>query len=178
MKFHVLMLLGALALASCAEKESAAPAAPAAPSEPKVALPATLFATPAPADAKPLSEVRATAKAGEVVTFVGYIGGREEPFVDGRAMMLVADKVKAPACTDACKIPWDACCTPAEDIVANSATVQVVDEAGAPLKVGLMGQGNLGNGSSVAVTGKVREIGEGIFVVDAQTIAALPAATP
>ena len=170
MKLPALLFAATLTLTSCADKESAAPEAPKA--APQAALPDSLFAPAAAADAKPLSEVRATAKAGDTVSFVGYIGGREEPFVEGRAMVLVADASKAPACTDHCKTPWDACCAPPEDIAANSATVQVVDAAGAPLKVGLMGQGNLDNGTTVTVTGKVREVGPALFVVDAQTIAA------
>lgn len=138
------------------------------------ALPANLITETPIADAKPLSEVRAAAKAGETTSLLAYIGGRAEPFTEGRAVFVVADVEKAPACTDGCSTPWDACCVPAEDITANSASIQVVDDKGQPLKVGLEGHGNLKPGSVIEVTGKVREA-SAVFVVDATSIHVRPA---
>jgi hypothetical protein len=138
-------------------------------------LPAGLIAESAP-EAPPLREVRRSASVGDTVTFTGYIGGRAQPFVSERAVMLVADIEAAPPCTDGCPVPWDACCTPSDVIIANSATVQVVDAAGALLRVGLEGQGPLQCGAEVTVVGKVRETGEKLFVVDATKVA--PASTP
>lgn len=169
MKLHATALAALLILAACGGEKAEPPAAAA----PQAALPAGLFGA-APADAKALSEVRAAAKKGDAIAFTGYIGGREKPFTDGRAIFLVADSVKAPACGDECKTPWDACCTPGEEIAANSATVQVADASGAAMKLSLDGQGGLAPGAKVAVSGKVREAGSGVLIVDAERIAKLP----
>jgi hypothetical protein len=121
----------------------------------------------APGDVIPVAEARRTAKTGDTVSLAGYIGGRAEPFTEGRAVFLLADSEAAPACTDACAVPWDACCTPRETITANSATVQVVDAGGMPLKVGLEGRDGLKPGATVTVVGKVREAGDAVMIVDA-----------
>jgi len=143
-----------------------------------VDLPAELFQAAAPAEAKALSEVRPSAKVGDIVSFRGYVGGRVEPFVEGRSMFLVADAVQAAACVDdmSCSTPWDSCCTASDVIAANSATIQVVDVEGQVLKTGLNGKGGLAPGATVTVTGKVREAGDGAFIVDASGIALAPPA--
>ncbi len=151
-----------------ATKPSAAESTQAAKQPP--ALPAELFLATAPANAVPLSEARAKAKAGETITFTGYVGGRAEPFTEGRALFVVADSAKAPACTDGCKIPWDACCVAQETITANSATVQVADADGQTLRTSLNGQNGLAPGSIVTIVGKVREVGEAVLIVDASGI--------
>ncbi|MBI1293179.1 hypothetical protein GC173_18390 [bacterium] len=170
MKHLIATSLAILVLASCAQEKEATEKKPAAETT-AAELPKKLFIAPGPMSPKSLSEVRATAKVGDEVVFAGYVGGREEPFVDGRAVMLMADASKVPPCTDGCKTPWDACCEATEDIVANSATVQVVDESGAPLKASLMVPGTLDRGTSVTVFGKVREISDKLFVVDATSLA-------
>ncbi|MDX2176299.1 MAG: hypothetical protein SF028_07490 [Candidatus Sumerlaeia bacterium] len=163
-------LAAALVLSGCSEP-AAVTAPPAAPTSAAPAFPPALFAAPPAADAKPLAAARASAKAGDTVSFVGYVGGRAEPFTESRAVFLVADLEKAPPRADGCKSPLDACCTPPpEDIAANSATVQVVDAQGAPLKLSLDGQGGMKKGALVTVTGKVREASANVFVVDATGI--------
>lgn len=167
------LMITTLALSGCREEQASAPVPKPAATTP--VLPSSLFVVNAPADAKPIAAVRSDAKAGDTVAFTGYIGGRPEPFTEGRAIFLVADPVAAPPCSDGCKTPWDACCTPSEDIIANSATVQVVDVQGVALKIGLDGQGGLKSGARVAIAGKVRESAAGgVFIVDANTITALP----
>jgi hypothetical protein len=130
-------------------------------------LPDNLFLREAPGNAVSVSEARELAKKGEEITFKGYIGGRVEPFTDGRALFVVADEKKAPACEDGCKTYWDACCTSGDIIAANSATVQIVDENGKLLQKDIRGTNGLEPGAVVAVRGKVREVNENILIVDA-----------
>jgi hypothetical protein len=187
---HSLVLLAAISLAfgcdsessrqegASASKNSSASAAKSATSAESPgpatapALPESLFAAAAPSDAPSLSEARASAEKGATVSFVAYVGGRREPFVAGRAIMLVADAEAAPACGDGegCQTPWDACCVPIETKTANSATVQVVDAQGQPLKVGLEGAGPLKPGAKIVVVGVAREASADLFVVDATSI--------
>lgn len=134
-------------------------------------LPDGFFLNEAPANVVSLSEARSSAKAGEEIVFTGYIGGREQPFTEGRAMFVMADSVEAPQCTDACPVPHDACCTPNDVIAANSATVQVVDEEGKMMKLDLNGMNDLKAGGEVTIVGKVREATEGVFIVDASGVA-------
>ena len=136
------------------------------------ALPEGLFEQAAPADAAPLAQVRAAAAPGDTVAFHGYIGGRMEPFTEGRAMFLMADSEAAPACQPTtCPTPWDACCIPNKQVAANSATVQVVDESGQLLGVGLNGVSGLAPGTELTVVGEVREANENVFIVDATGLA-------
>jgi len=169
--------LSILSFAACSEQASdasqtkgAKPQAPKpAPAE-TVKLPADLFSATAPTDAKPLREVRASSKTGDTIAVTGYIGGREKPFTEGRALFQLVDEVNAPICVDHDGAVWDACCTPSATIAENSATIQVVDESGQTLKIGLDGQGGLAPGSVVTVMGKVRELNESIMIVDASAI--------
>ncbi len=165
------VLFAALALSGC--REQAAPPPP-QPSAAAPTLPAGLFTSAPSSDTKPIAEVRANAKPGDTIAIEGYIGGRAKPFTEGRAVFLLADVEKAPPCDDGCETPWDACCEPSETILANSATVQVVDAQGAPLKVSLEGTNGLKSGAVVTVTGKVREAGERILLVDASGISIKP----
>lgn len=141
------------------------------------ALPAGLFAESLPTEgALPVFDARSKVEAGAEVTLTGYIGGRVEPFIEGRAMFVLADPAKAISCDsmggeDHCATPWDACCAPREDIAAGTATIQVTDAAGQPLKVALNGAGGLKPGSKITVQGKVRTKDEGAFIVDATRIA-------
>jgi len=134
-------------------------------------MPEGLFLDTPPADAAPLREARAEAKAGESIAFSGYIGGRVEPFTEGRALFLVADSENAPACTDECETPWDACCTALDTIAANSATVQLVDDAGKLLALNLEGMNGLKPGAAITVVGEVREANDAVLVVDATGLA-------
>src|SRR5205085_1318727 len=97
----------------------------------------------APAGDKPVEDVKASAKPGDAVAMRGRIGGGTEPFVEGRAVFTLVGRA-LPSCSDnmgdACKTPWDYCCETAEDIATHAATVQVVDAAGAPLRLDLKGQ--------------------------------------
>jgi hypothetical protein len=79
---------------------------------PEATFPATLFA---PVEGTPggVAEARNAVQDGEQVVLRGWIGGRVDPFVENRALMLLVDE-SLPLCQESCKTPWDLCCAPAE----------------------------------------------------------------
>lgn len=162
-----LLLLPAL---GC-EKKSDAPQAAPSPSASAVELPSTLFLAARPPDAKWVEEVKKTAKAGDAVTFRGRVGGSKDPFVEERAVLtLVGSGLKA--CNEDspmpdCPTPWDFCCDPPSEILARSATIQVVDASGSPLRRSLKGSGGIKELSELTVVGKVRQADGKLLLVDA-----------
>ena len=134
------------------------------------ALPGDLFVTTAPSGAVDVRQAIDSAKAGDDITVRGVIGGRKVAFVEGRAMMLVIDPALT-SCADeeGCPTPWDYCCTPQEDLVANTMTVQVVGDDGRPIATSLQGQADLIELATVVVEGVVRS-NEGSLVLDARRI--------
>jgi hypothetical protein len=134
-------------------------------------LPATLVLTAAPADAKDVTQLRATAKSGDDVVIRGVVAGSKEPLAKHRAILTLLDPAIR-TCDrmtgDTCKTPWDACCEPTDVLVANTATVQVVGPDGRPLKAGLEGVGGIQPLKRVVVVGKYRPSPDGkAAVVDA-----------
>lgn len=163
--------LAVATLAACSSEQPAAKAsAPTAAASTAAVIPASLFAAEAPAGAVGVATVRTSAKAGDDVVLSGFVGGRVDPFTEGRAVFLIADAASTPPCTDHCATAWDACCEPKEKLAASTATIQVVDEGGALLKAGLDGEGGLKAGANVVVAGAVRTADAGVFVVDAKSI--------
>ena len=142
------------------------------------ALPADFFLADAPAAAVTVATARATVATGQDVVLTGYIGGRPKPFTEGRALFVMADMEKAPACTDGCPVAWDACCVPGDVIAANSVTVQVAGADGMPLKLDLQGRNGLNPGAQVAVMGTVREANPSLMIVDARNVVILAQAAP
>ena len=137
-------------------------------------IPATLFASSAPSGAKPLFEAKSGAKQGDRVVFEARVGGRKTPFVENRAVFFVTDSSLL-SCDqlpgDACQTPWDYCCEPQDNLLANMATVQVVDDSGQPLKVSLETEHGLEPLKTVIIVGTVNQMDEaGTFVVNAESI--------
>jgi hypothetical protein len=164
------VLAALLALAACGP--DAAPSAP----EPARGLRDDLFATTPPAGARPLSEARRSAKAGQDVVLEGRIGGRQQPFVEGRAMFtLVSSELKA--CDenpgDDCSTPWDYCCESKESLLAHTATVRVVDAKGEIVGTSLLGTRGLKPGARVVVAGRVHATENGL-IVDARELFVAP----
>jgi hypothetical protein len=130
-------------------------------------LPASLWLTSAPADAKPVVEVKTSAALGQDVVLSGRIGGGKDPFVVGRAMFMLADPT-LPSCIErhgpGCPTPWDYCCEPKETVLASTATVQVVDSDGKPLKVGLENEHGLKPLAAVVIAGKVSSVGDSVVI--------------
>ncbi len=89
----------------------------------------------APAGARGVVEVKASAQEGDEVVLRGRIGGRKEPLTPGSPVFTVID-LALPSCrenpADSCRTPWDYCCETQELITANAATVQIVDAQGQP----------------------------------------------
>lgn len=114
------------------------------------------FLSERPADAIPVSQVRADLKPGTEVALSGLIGGTLEPFVDGYAAFVLADSTIR-FCDDIpdehCDTPWDACCEDPDKIKANRVSVQFVDADNQVLNEGLKGVGGLKELSEVIVTG-------------------------
>ncbi len=155
-KTFAIALTTGLLLTSACKKDEAAPAAVAQTSA--TPLPSSLFVNEAPPNARAVGELKADAQAtGEVVVF-GRIGGRAEPFVDGMAAFILADR-SMKQCNelhgDTCKKPWDYCCEPRESLAAKTATIQIVDAHGTPLRTAAQGQHGLTPMAEVTIAGTI-----------------------
>ena len=144
------------------------------PAEPP-RIPATVFVTEAPKDAKDVAALKKSVrKKGETVVIRAKIGGRAEPFVKNRAVFTVADRALK-SCNeipgDTCPRPWDYCCESPESKKTNLATIQFTGADGKPLKVGAQSVGGLEPLALIVVEGIVSEVDEnGTFVVDAKKV--------
>ena len=144
------------------------------PAQTAISVPATLFATTAPGDARPLFEAKSAAKQGDRVVFEARVGGRKAPFVENRAVFFVTDP-SILSCDqlhgDTCATPWDYCCEAQDNLLANMATVQVVDDSGQPLKASLEEEHGLEPLKTVIIVGTVNQMDDaGTFVVNAESI--------
>lgn len=174
----ILLLTAALALLvnGCGNSEKQPAAAPAAPA---VELPETLIAKePLPA-AVGVVEARKSVEAGKEIVLTGFIGSRENPFVDDRAIFTLADSKTLTQCDavpgDGCPTPWDACCDEPEKIKTSIASIQVVDSEGMVLKGKLEGFGGITAGSTVTVKGQIAPGSTaGALVVNAEQIHVTP----
>lgn len=97
-----------------------------------------------PAGAVDVREAKSSAQEGDEIVLVGRIGGRKEPMSEGSPVFLLID-LEIPHCGqlegDACKTPWDYCCEPRDSLVANSATVQLIEADGASSSADLSAAG-------------------------------------
>ncbi len=138
------------------------------------AWPEDLFATVEPSGARGVLEVKAAPQVGDEVRVRGRIGGRKEPFVEGRAMFTLVE-LSLPTCNekhgDGCPTPWDYCCEPARELIRQSLTVQVPGADGKTLRASLAGAHGLKPMAEVVVTGRIAKVEEGgIVVVEARQI--------
>jgi len=119
----------------------------------------SLVLTSAPEGALQIVEARKTAKEGQQITLSGTVMGRKEPFVNGRAIMVLGDPNKITPCNlkedDACPTPWDVCCDDPDDVKASTVTIQVVDTNGKPIKEGFKGVSGIKELSQLIVKGIV-----------------------
>jgi hypothetical protein len=145
------------------------PAVPAAAAD-AVELPAGIIVSERPADEMPLAEAKKKAKRGETIVVRGVVRGINTAFVPGRAMMQIADE-SVPKCPMHPDRPWDLHCETPESMAANTATVQIADANGKPLKLNLQGKQGLDHQALVVVKGTVSVADErGNFVLDAMQI--------
>lgn len=157
--------LSLVALLACACSKEAQPVA----SSGGGALEVYYAATPA-TGAKSVRDLRATAKSGDEVVFVG----RAKDFVDGRAAVTLID-ASLPACDEAgpmpdCSTPWDFCCDDPKDVAAVCALVELHDAQGL-VKQGLRGFHGLEYLDTVTVKGKFEAGEQGVPTIVAQSIA-------
>ncbi|MGH7177214.1 MAG: hypothetical protein ACREJC_07535 [Tepidisphaeraceae bacterium] len=153
MRIVSLLILGTVTLLAGCERD-----------EPLVAtktdeLPAGLFLNQPPGQADDVIHVKRTAREGDSVVMRARVGGSKEPIAPARAIFTVTDLSlqtcdKSP--TDSCPTPWDNCCDPTDVIADNSATIEVVNAGGRPLRLSLAGVGGLAPMKEIVVIGKVR----------------------
>ncbi|MFM7260363.1 MAG: hypothetical protein ACKO3W_07135 [bacterium] len=137
-------------------------------------IPDSVFVDTEPADAKCVSVVKRDAKKGDTVVIAAKIGGRAEPFVKNRAIVIVADRCMK-SCDqipgDTCAKPWDYCCEPPESLKANTMTLQFTGDDGKVLKTGAQGVHGLEPLALVVIEGVVTEKDDkGTFVVRAKRV--------
>ncbi len=140
---------------------------------PRVGMPAGILLEPAPADAKDVVEAKKDLKKGDRVTLKGRIGGSKQPFIKERAVFTIVGR-GLKACNempgDKCAMPWDYCCDPREEILKHSATIQVVDNSGAPLRTDIRGRWGIKELSEVIVVGTVAEVRGNALIVNAEKL--------
>lgn len=114
-----------------------------------------------PAGAQSITEIRKAVEVGKEITLSGKVMGRKDPFVEGRALLMLGDSAMITSCDlrpgDSCVTPWDVCCDDNDVIKASTATIQVVDANGKLLKEGLKGVNGIKELSQLVVTGTIAE---------------------
>lgn len=162
MKPNVLLLaaLASFALTSCKDSEQSGNTGGEEADSGKSPLEAVLLET-APDGAVAILEARKNPTPGTEVIFAGKVMGKREPFSTGAALVVLGDPAVITSCDlkpgDECETPWDVCCDLPEDIKRSIVTVQVVDEAGRPVRSPLKGLGGMKELSSLVVKGTVAE---------------------
>ncbi len=162
-----------VSLAAC-DRSSATSGSDVTASKDEAAVPPGLFVDAAPSGAREVIPAKKQAQAGEPIVVHGRIGGSRSPFVEGRAIFTLAD-MSLPPCSDnpddACATPWDYCCEPVDKLKKGTITVQVADEAGAPIRVNLESRGGLRPLAEVTVEGRIaQKMGDGAVVLNASRI--------
>jgi hypothetical protein len=124
-----------------------------------------------PEDAADVIQVRQAAQDGDDIVIVGRIGGRINPWIEGRAAFSIVDS-SLKACTDipgdTCPTPWDYCCE--GNLSTGSALVKFIDNDGQLVKANaqeLLGVKEL---STVVVQGKAKRDEAGNLTVLANGI--------
>ena len=156
----IVLAMGLVVLSWACDKS----AVPAANDTNAAVLPAGLVLHSPPADAKDVLTVRRTARDGDDVVIRGVVAGRKDPLAANRAIFTLLDpsiKTCEKMPEENCPTPWDACCSPSDEIASHSATVQVVDQSGKPLKAGLTGVAGLAPLKQVTVVGRLHTSPDG-----------------
>lgn len=137
----------------------------------QVAVPPVFVEQPITGTPVSIPKARTQFKAGDEVVLTGLVMGVPAPFVEGRAVFVLGDDGSMAPCTDGCSMPWDACCDSESARMAGTATIQVVDENGKPLRLGLKGINGLSELSRVTVAGTVAPNASAqAFIVNASAI--------
>jgi hypothetical protein len=176
MKIISLCLPLLLMLSGCGRQTASTP--PATPASP--ALAAVFSQSVAGENLPTIPQIRNTAVPGDTVSFRAKVMGTRQPFVDGRALMVVGDPDTMTSCDlmsedDHCETPWDLCCEAKEALHNGTATVQIVDAGGKVLPENLRGNHGLKELSLVRITGTVAPVSTArAFIINAQAIEVLP----
>ncbi|MCP4839167.1 MAG: hypothetical protein GY894_07385 [Planctomycetes bacterium] len=169
-------VLASIVLVGCGESSPNEQAAKPAPVSPTPAAPSNdVFVSARPADAPGITEAKKSAKKGETVRFLGRIGGKKVSFIDGNAIFIAADpslvSCELMGDEDHCSVPWDYCCEDGDALREGTATIQIVDGSGKPLRQSAKGMGGLDESKFVLVEGVVQDRNdEGVFIVNAKHI--------
>jgi hypothetical protein len=131
-----LTILGLTCLNGCSKSDDANPEGASTGDT----LPETLFLAQVPTGIQSISQLKENVKAGDEVVVKAVIGGRKTAFVANRAVMTVVDATLNNKCLvedDHCPTPWDYCCASAEELLPETATVQINGAGMSALKVDL-----------------------------------------
>jgi len=166
-QLSLMVLFLSIGLSGCDRSANQPPPPPAGKADRSVEKPNATAGAPAlarfslaeePAGALDVVAFRSNTRAGDEVVFRGLVGGRSEPFVQGKALMTVADLSLKPcnaAAGDNCPTPWDYCCEPPESLTRGTVTVQLVGDDGKVLSSDIRELSGVKPLSQVVVKGKV-----------------------
>lgn len=121
----------AVILNGCGEKEPNVPTTQTSPA---------WLLTSAPNSIADVADTKRNASEGDTVTVRGIIGGRVDALSEESALFVMVDAKVPNKCVEEdehCSTPWDYCCAPVDEVRQNSATVQIVDDAGKPINIDL-----------------------------------------
>jgi len=162
-----------LAVAGLALLSACGPSEPAASVTAEAELSEGFLLASKPENALSVMEAREQLSPGDIAVIEGQIGGAKDPFFDGFAGFVLADR-EILFCDEIggeehCATPWDACCEDPDKLKAGRVSVQMVDAEGTPLEGNLGSGGGLAGLDHVIVSGTV---GEGStaenLIIDAQ----------
>lgn len=153
----IIPILFIVALTACGDSKPDKPTASSGGTA--TALPATLLSDKAPEGALDVVAARGAAKAGDPIVLRGRVGGKEKPFSDAVAVMVLADDKAIKACNetpgDSCESPWDFCCEESATLAASTATIQAKDADGKILRSTFRGLGGIKELSELVIAGTV-----------------------
>ncbi len=134
----------------------------------KTGFPADLFVASAPPNAIDVGDARKNAAEGKPIILRGRVAGLAKPFADRYAMFALCDSRLEPP--KGCANPADLCTIPRDQLMANLATIQVVDPKGVLLKAPLQGLNGLRPMSEVVIQGTVAKSDNNVLIVSAHNI--------
>jgi len=126
----------------------------------KSGLPAVLALAAEPAGAVAVKDVIANVKDGDRVVALGRVGeagGEQAYFTLADASLLACTEMPMP---DACKTPWDFCCTAADELATSCATVEF-RENDALRNGSVIGFSGIAHLTTVVVSGTARKDAQG-----------------
>jgi len=167
-----IVLLGVLAYAGCRDNQTETTGGNGGTET--AALEQIISDTPV-AGARDVRHVQADASKGDVVVVRGYIGGRKKPLSERLAVATLIDVNVPLVCgvgaSAHCPTPWDYCCETRTNLLAATASVQVLGPNDRPIQATLAGTAGIQPFSQVVVRGVVRDVEAGSrLVIDAEKI--------